>query len=187
MKKIGVIVGSLRKGSFNLKMAKVLMALAPQSLSFEIIEIGNLPFYNEDLEANPPQAWTEFRQHVMEIDGVLFVTPEYNRSMPAAIKNAVDVGTRPYGKNVWDGKPGGIVSVSTGSMGAFGANHQLRQALVWPNVLTMQQPEAYIGKAGNLFNENNELASDSVKEYAAKYMHAFAEWVERNTQGINRK
>ncbi len=183
MKKIGVIVGSLRKDSFNLKMAKALMTLAPATLSFEIVEIGKLPFYNEDLEANPPQEWTTFRDHLKKLDGILFVTPEYNRSVPAVLKNAVDVGSRPYTKSVWEGKPGGIISVSTGSMGGFGANHHLRQALVCLNVPTMQKPEAYIGNAGSLFDEDGNLISDSTKNFAAKYMQAFATWVETNTPG----
>ncbi|MDY0184630.1 MAG: NAD(P)H-dependent oxidoreductase [Desulfuromonadaceae bacterium] len=178
MKKISVIVGSLRKGSFNRKMAKALMALAPDSLSLEIIEIGKIPFYNQDLEDNPPQAWTEFREHLKEFDGVLFVTPEYNRSVPSVIKNALDVGSRPYAKNMWEGKPAGIVSVSIGAIGGFGANHHLRQALVCLDMPTMQQPEAYIGNAESLFDENGELASASVKQFATKYMLAFAAWVE---------
>ena len=104
MKKIAVIVGSLRKESFNRKMAKALIALAPESLKFEIIEIGALPLYDQDLEDNPPTTWTQFRERLPEFDGVLFVTPEYNRSVPGVLKNAIDVGSRPYGKNVWDGK-----------------------------------------------------------------------------------
>ncbi|MDY0212877.1 MAG: NAD(P)H-dependent oxidoreductase [Desulfuromonadaceae bacterium] len=178
MKKIGVIVGSLRKDSFNRKVAKAFIALAPATLSLEIIEIRNLPFYNQDLEAKPPQAWTEFREHLMELDGVLFVTPEYNRSIPGVIKNAIDVGSRPYAKNVWEGKPGGIVSVSIGAIGGFGANHHLRQALVCLNVPTMQLPEAYIGNAESLFDDNGDLANASVEKLAIKYMRAYAAWVE---------
>ena len=115
------------------------------------------------------------------MDGVLFVTPEYNRSVPGVLKNAIDVGSRPYGKSVWDGKPGAVMSVSPGAIGGFGANHHLRQSLVFLNVPAMQQPEAYIGGAANLFDENGNLANDSIKEFAAKYIHAFAAWVETNT------
>ena len=117
----------------------------------------------------------------MKFDGVLFVTPEYNRSFPAVLKNAIDVGSRPYGKSMWDGKPGAVVSVSPGAIGGFGANHHLRQSLVFLNVPTMQQPEAYIGNAATLFDENGNLANDSIKEFAAKYINAFAAWVETNT------
>jgi chromate reductase len=183
--KIAVIVGSLRKESFNRKMAKALTALAPESLKLEIIEIGGPPLYDQDLDDNPPAAWTEFRERLMKFDGVLFVTPEYNRSVPGVLKNAIDVGSRPYGKSVWDGKPGAVISVSPGAIGGFGANHHLRQSLVFLNVPTMQQPEAYIGNAANLFDENGNLANDSIKGFTTKYMDAFAAWVETNTS--NRK
>ena len=180
-KKIAVFVGSLRKESFNRKMAKALIALAPESLKLEIIEIGGLPLYNADLEDNPPAPWTEFRERLPKFDGVLFVTPEYNRSVPGVLKNAIDVGSRPYGKSVWDGKPGAVMSVSPGAIGGFGANHHLRQSLVFLNVPTMQQPEAYIGNAASLFDERGNFANDSIREFAAKYIHAFAAWVDINT------
>ena len=184
-RKIAVFVGSLRKESFNRKMAKALAALAPESLKLEIIEISGLPLYDQDLDDNPPAAWTDFRELVMKFDGVLFVTPEYNRSVPGVLKNAIDVGSRPYGKSVWDGKPGAVISVSPGAIGGFGANHHLRQSLVFLNVPTMQQPEAYIGNAANLFDESGNLANDSIKEFAAKYINAFAAWVE--TTASNRR
>ncbi len=181
-KKIAVIVGSLRRESFNRKMARALMMLAPESMELEIIEIGGLPLYNEDLENDtPPAAWTEFRERVSRFDGVLFVTPEYNRSVPAVLKNALDVGSRPHGKNIWRGKPGAVMSVSPGAIGGFGANHHLRQSLVSVNVPTMQQPEAYIGNVMDLFNESGNLASNSFRGFATKFMQAFSEWVETNT------
>ena len=179
-RKIAVFVGSLRKESFNRKMAKALTALAPESLKLEIVEIGGLPLYDQDLDENPPTAWTQFRERLMKFDGVLFVTPEYNRSVPGVLKNAIDVGSRPYGKSVWDGKPGAVMSVSPGAIGGFGANHHLRQSLVFLNVPTMQQPEAYIGNAANLFDDSGNLANDGIREFAAKYMHTFAAWVETN-------
>src|SRR4051812_25309990 len=110
--KIAVLVGSLRKASYNLKMAKALIELAPVSLALQIVNIGDLALYNEDLEASLPEPWKTFREQIPGFDGVLFVTPEYNRSVPAVLKNALDVGSRPYGKSVWDGKPAGVVSVS---------------------------------------------------------------------------
>lgn len=182
-RKIAVFVGSLRKESFNRKMAKALVALAPESLNLEIIEISGLPLYDQDLddEGRPPVAWTSFREQVKPFDGVLFVTPEYNRSVPAVLKNAIDVGSRPYGKSIWDGKPGAVMSVSPGAIGGFGANHHLRQSLVFLNVPTMQQPEAYIGNAANLFNESGKLANDSIKEFVTKFIQAFARWIETNT------
>jgi chromate reductase len=179
-KKIAVFVGSLRKESFNRKMAKALTALAPESLKLEIIEIGGLPLYNADLEDDPPAPWTEFRERLPKFDGVLFVTPEYNRSVPGVLKNAIDVGSRPYGESVWDGKPGAVMSVSPGGIGGFGANHHLRQSLVFLNVPTMQQPEAYIGNAANLFDVSGNFANDTIREFAAEFMHAFAAWVDTN-------
>lgn len=180
-KKIAVIVGSLRKESFNRKMAKALMKLSPDSLIPEFVEIGGLPLYNEDIDDNPPAGWTEFRERLKSFDAVLFVTPEYNRSVPGVLKNAIDVGSRPYGKSAWNGKPGAVVSVSPGAIGGFGANHHLRQSMVFLNVPMMQQPEAYIGNAATLFDEEGNLANDSTREFAVKLMNAFAEWVASNT------
>jgi chromate reductase len=161
-------------------VAKTLIALAPESLNLEIIEIDGLPLYNQDLDENPPVAWAEFRERVVKFDGVLFVTPEYNRSLPTVLKNAIDVGSRPYGKSVWNGKPGAIMSVSPGPLGGFGANHHLRQCLVFLNVPVMQQPEAYIGNVAKLFDESGKLTNDSMRESFTKFMQAFAAWVETN-------
>jgi chromate reductase len=181
-KKVAVLVGSLRKESFNRKMARALAELAPESLELEIVEIGDLPLYNQDDDADPPAAYTAFRERVRAADAVLFVTPEYNRSMPAALKNAVDVGSRPYGQSVWDGKPGAVVSVSPGAMGGFGANHHLRQSLVFLNVPVMQQPEAYIAGAGELFDAEGRLTSERTREHMRKFMVAFAAWVDQLAQ-----
>lgn len=174
---IAVLVGSLRKESYNLKMARALMAMAPETLSLELISIGDLPLYNADLESTPPELYKSFRDQIRNSDGVLFLTPEYNRSVPGVLKNAIDVGSRPYGKSAWEGKPGAVISVSQGSMGGFGANHHLRQSLVFLNVPAMQQPEAYIGNAKKLFNENGELVSDSTREFMQKFLDAFERWV----------
>ena len=178
--KIAVFVGSLRKESYNLKAAKALMPLAPETLSLEIVSIGQLPLYNEDLEQSLPAPWKAFRDHLKTFDGVLFVTPEYNRSVPAVLKNAIDVGSRPHGKNSWDGKPGGVISFSPGHLGAFGANHHLRQSLVFINVPAMPQPEAYIGGAAALFDEGGNLINESTKIFLKKFMEAFAKWVDVN-------
>jgi chromate reductase len=175
-KKIAVLVGSLRKGSFNRKMAKALMKLSPDSLNLEIIEIGGLPLYNQDLDDNPPGAWTEFRERLKKFDGVLFVTPEYNRSVPGVLKNAIDVGSRPYGKSAWAGKPGAVVSVSPGAVGGFGANHHLRQSLVFLDVPAMPPTGSVHRKAGDLFDERGDLSNESTREFAAKFMNAFAAW-----------
>ena len=174
---IAVLVGSLRKQSINRKVAQALAQLAPANLKLSIVELGELPLYNEDLDsATPPAAYTTFRQQVAAADGVLFVTPEYNRSVPAALKNAIDVGSRPYGKSVWSGKPGAVISVSPGAIGGFGANHHLRQSLVFLDVPCMQQPEAYLGGAGSAFDEAGKL-SEKTQPFLQAFIDAYGQWV----------
>lgn len=176
-----VLVGSLRKDSLNRKMANALIALNAAPLKFEFAEIGHLPLYNQDLdEENPPDAWASFRHQIKNADAYLFLTPEYNRSMPGALKNAIDVGSRPYGKSSWEGNPAALISVAPGTLGAFGANHALRQCLVYLNVPAMQQPEAYIGGAASLFDSEGKLISESTREFLTKFVHAFAKWIEAN-------
>ena len=179
-KMVAVLVGSLRRDSFNRRMAKALGALSPESMRLEIVEIGGLPLYNQDLDDDPPVPWTQFRGRLSGFDGVLFLTPEYNRSVPGVLKNAIDVGSRPYGKSVWDGKPGAVMSVSPGALGGFGANHHLRQTLVFLNVPTLQQPEAYIGNAEGIFDGKGDLANDSIRGFAKKFLTAFEAWMEAN-------
>lgn len=180
---VAVLVGSLRKESFTRKIAVALNALAPPSLSLEIVEIGRLPLYNQDLETDsPPVEWVAFRDRMRRADAVLFATPEYNRSVPGVLKNAIDVGSRPRDKNVFDGKPGAVVSVSPGLLGAFGANHHLRQSLVFLNVPAMQQPEIYISNVATLLGPNGEIANPATREFLTKAMVSFSDWVELNTQ-----
>jgi chromate reductase, NAD(P)H dehydrogenase (quinone) len=174
---VAVIVGSLRKDSINRKVANALAELAPASLKLSIVDIGGLPLYNQDSDANPPAAWIAFRDRIKAADAVLFVTPEHNRSVPAALKNALDIGSRPYGQSAWNGKPGAVVSASPGAIGGFGANHHLRQSLMYLNVPTLQQPEAYIGAADKLFDANGKLANDGTRKFLAQFMQAFASWV----------
>lgn len=178
---VAVFVGSLRKGSLNRMVANALSELAPESVKLSIVEIGDLPLYNQDLDAEPPAAWVGFRDRVRKADGVLFVTPEYNRSVPAALKNAIDVGSRPYGKSVWDQKPGAIISVSPGALSAFGANHHLRQSMVFLNVFMMQQPEAYLGGVGvgPTFEADGKLKDDVLRERLTKFGEAFSAWIAR--------
>lgn len=176
---VAVIVGSLRKASLNRKMAHALAALAPQTLMLEIVEIGDLALYNEDLETNIPPAWGTFRARIRRADAVLFVTPEYNRGIPGAMKNALDVASRPHGHNAWAGKPGAVVSVSPGAIGGFGANHHLRQSLVFLDVPVLQQPEMYIGGANKLFDESSNTASDSTRDFLKKFLDSFATWIEK--------
>jgi chromate reductase, NAD(P)H dehydrogenase (quinone) len=179
MRKIAVIVGSLQKNSLNRNIAKALAGLAPKTLALDILEIGQLQMYNQDLDAASPKEWIDFREKIKGYDGVLFVTPEHNRSFPAVLKNALDVASRPWGQNVWDGKPGAVISVSPGNLGGFGANHHLRQVLSFLNVPTMAQPEAYVGSAMGLFDENGQLTDESTRQHLTKFMEAYAVWVER--------
>src|SRR4029453_19190779 len=181
-RRVAVFVGSLRKASWNRKVAEALIALAPSSLKLEIVEIGQLPLYNQDLddEGKPLAAWTAFRQRVRRADAVLFVTPEYNRSVPAPLKNAIDVGSRPYGQSVWDRKPGAVISASPGSVGGFGANHHLRQSLVFLNVPCLQMPEVYIAGIQKKFDDNGELSDESTRKILQEFIGAYAAWVEHN-------
>ncbi|MGL5741949.1 MAG: NADPH-dependent FMN reductase [Legionella sp.] len=183
--KIAVIVGSLRKESLNRKMANVLISLAPSSLAPQIVEIGNLPLYNQDLddENRPPEAWVHFREQMKTYQGVLFVTPEYNRSVPGVLKNAIDVGSRPYGQSILSKKPGAVISVSPGAIGGFGANNHLRQSCVFLDIPVLQQPEAYIGMAGNLFNAEGEVTNDDTRKFLQKFMETYADWVALNNRG----
>jgi len=180
--KIGVLVGSLRMGSFSQALAHAAMKLAPATLSCEIIKIGELPFYDQDLEESGevPEGWLEFRAMLEACDGFIFVTPEYNRSIPALMKNAVDVGSRPSSEKTWAGKPGVILSQSPGRTGGFGANHALRQALVYPNVILMNQPEGYFGEiAATIDKATGEITNEHTLKLLAKIMEAFSDWVKR--------
>ncbi|ANC04125.1 MULTISPECIES: NADPH-dependent FMN reductase [Pseudomonas] len=177
---VAVVVGSLRKDSYNRKVARALSELAPSSLALKIIEIGDLPLYNEDVEAaGVPAPWQRFRDEIRRSDAVLFVTPEYNRSVPGALKNAIDVGSRPYGQSAWGGKPTAVASVSPGAIGGFGANHALRQSLVFLDMPCMQMPEAYIGGAATLFDEAGKL-SDKTRPFLQAFIDRFAAWVKLN-------
>jgi len=176
--KVAVIVGSLRRASFSRMVANAMCALHPE-LDCTIVEIGELPHYNQDREEeNPPREWLDFRQKMRGNDAVLFVTPEYNRSVPGVLKNAIDVGSRPYGQSVWAKKPAAIVSVSPGALGAFGSNHHLRQSLVFLDMPTLQQPEAYVGGIGNKLDSNGAIANQDTREFLRKFMDTFARWIE---------
>ncbi len=177
---VAVIVGSLRKESFNRKMAKAMIAMAPATLKLEIVEIGQLPHYNQDQDADPPQESKDFKGRIQQAHAVLFVTPEYNRSVPGVLKNAIDVASRPYGKSAWNGKPAAVLSLSPGAIGAFGANHHLRQSMVFLNMPAMPQPEAYIGGAAKMFSDTGAISNDETREFVNKFLQAFAQWIEKN-------
>ncbi|WP_283938544.1 NADPH-dependent FMN reductase [Sphingomonas alba] len=177
--KIAIIVGSLRKDSLNRKIARSICALRGDNLDCSMVEIGELDLYNQDIDTdNPPASWKRFREQVGAADGILFCTPEYNRGVPGVLKNAIDIGSRPYGKSVFDQKPAAIVSASPGSIGGFGANHQLRQACVFLNMPVMQQPEAYLGHVtDDSFDADGCLKEGPLKELVTKLAHAFHDWV----------
>lgn len=174
---IGIFVGSLRKDSYSRAVANYFVTNAHKDADFKVVEIGQLPMYNQDLDGTPPAEWVKFREQIKPLDGVLFVTPEHNRSFPAALKNALDVASRPYGSSVWNGKPGGVVSVSPGALGGFGANHHLRQVLTFLNVPTLQQPEAYVGNVTASLDENGVVAADGLKSFLKQYQDALVKWV----------
>jgi chromate reductase, NAD(P)H dehydrogenase (quinone) len=178
---VALLVGSLRKDSWTRKIAHLIVDVAPSALHFEPIEIGNLPLYNQDLETEkPPRPWVDFRDRIRRLDAALFATPEYNRSVPGCLKNAIDVGSRPYGRSVFAGKPAAVVSVSPGALGAFGANHHLRQSLVFLDMPCMQQPEIYIPNVAKLFDSNGE-AQEGTVELLRKFGEEFAGWIDRMT------
>jgi chromate reductase len=178
-KKIGLFVGSLRKGSYSRVLARFIEGLSSEGYRYEIVEIGDLPIYNQDFDDHGPvpDAYTRFREAVKPLDGFIFITPEYNRSVPAVLKNALDVGSRPYGHSVWAAKPGAIISNSPGIYGGFGANHHLRQSLVFLNVFPMQQPESYLAKINSFINEEGEITTDSLKDSLVSFVGAFEKWV----------
>ena len=179
-RRVAVLVGSLRKDAFSRRVASALRAMQPPTLNLEIVEIRDLSLYNQDLETdNPPVAWTTFRDAIRAHDAVLFVSPEYNRSIPAALKNAIDVGSRPYGKACLPGKPCAVVTTSPGVLGGFGANHQIRQAVVFLDMPMMQMPELYIGGVDKVVGADGTVQG-TTGELFEKFLQKFATWIERN-------
>lgn len=181
MVKVALISGSLRKQSISTKIAKSVGALFPEGYEAQLVDISNLPLYNEDIdtEDNVPAEYAAFRKAIKESDAVLFVTPEYNRSMSGALKNALDVGSRPYGQSAWDGKPAGVISQSFGNLSGFGANHHLRQCLVVLNMPTVQQPEVYLANSHQLFDENDKLNEDTT-EFLQSFVNTFVDLINRH-------
>jgi chromate reductase len=179
--KIAILVGSLRKESYNRKIARSVCAIRGDDLACTMVEIGDLPLYNQDYDALPqqPEQYVRFRDQIRSADGILFCTAEYNRGMPGVLKNAIDVGSRPYGQSVWDKKPAAIISASIGAIGGFGANHQLRQSCVFLNMPVMLQPEAYIGNVSDKdFDADGHLKDGSAKQFVETIAHAFHGWID---------
>ncbi|MCF8495694.1 MAG: NAD(P)H-dependent oxidoreductase [Alphaproteobacteria bacterium] len=177
--KIAVIVGSLRKDSLNRKLADALAKLAPPEFSFHKVKIDDLPLYNQDDDSNQAVSVKRLRDDIAKAQGLLFATPEYNRSIPGVLKNAIDHASRPYGQSVWPGKPAGIVGVSVGVMGTAMAQQHLRNILSHLDVPTLSQPEAFIHAKDGLFDENGNIGSGS-KEFFQKWMDRYVGWVKKN-------
>jgi len=178
MTKIGILIGSLREKAFSKSVAKYVASVLPDGYEPVFIEFNNLELFTQDLEETPTAAWVKFRDKVRPLDAVLFVTPEYNRSIPGGLKNALDVGSRPYGFSVWNGKPGGVISVSPGNIGGFGANHHLRQVLTFLNVYTMQQPEAYVAHIADAVDEAGNVVNEKTQAMLKGYVDAYIGWIE---------
>lgn len=179
MPKVGIVIGSIRKNSFSEQLAKNIVELFPEGYEAEFVEIANLPLYSQDSDENIPEVYTSFRETVKGLDAVLFVTPEHNRSIPAALKNALDVGSRPYGSNVWNGKPALIVSQSPSNLSGFGANHHLRQVLAFLNMPVVQQPEVYIANVHELLGEDGKITNQGTVDFLQSVVDTFVALVKR--------
>jgi chromate reductase len=177
---IVIIVGSLRKESFTLKIANALAKLAPASLKLDVVTLNGISFFNQDLEATPPADWVAFREKIQKSDGVIFVTPEYNRAIPGVLKNAIDVASRPYGKSSFMGKPMGIISNSPGPLGGVSAAKTLQNILPGISGPILGQPEIYLNGVGDAFDDKGELTKDSLKTVLKQYIDAYAAFVERH-------
>lgn len=176
--RVVALVGSLRRASYTRRLVLALQSVAPTGLKIETVGLGDLPLYNEDEEtATPPAAWRTFRERVEQADAILFATPEYNRSVPGVLKNAIDVGSRPYGASVWTGKPAAVLSVSPGALGAFGANHHLRQSLVFLDMPVLQQPEAYVGGIEHLIGAGGEITRPDTRVFLRQFLEHFERWI----------
>lgn len=176
---VAVLVGSLRPSGFTSLLARALIGLAPRHLAPHVVGFGELPLYIEDLEADVPPAWASFRSTLRAARAVLFVTPEYNRSLPGGLKNAIDVGSRPSGQSVFAGKPAAVVSQSPGAIGGFGAHHDLRRALVFLDMPLLQQPEMYISRSNELFDDKGAIKTEESRRLLAGFMTSFGAWIDR--------
>lgn len=179
-KKVAVIVGSLRKDSFNRKLALFLKEIAAPQLDLSLVEIGGLSLYNQDQDQTPPQEWVSFRQAIAASDAVLFVTPEYNRSVPGVLKNAVDIASRPYGQAALAKMPGAVISSSPGTLGGALANQHLRQSLAVLNMPILPSPEVYLSGIDKLLNAEGQITADQTVSFLKNFVSAFADWITHN-------
>jgi len=176
---IAIIVGSLRKDSFNRKLASAIIKLAPSEFSFKQVQIGDLPLYDQDDDANPAESVKRLKAEITAAQGLLFVTPEYNRSIPGVLKNAIDHASRPYGQSAWAGKPAGVIGVSIGAIGTAMAQQHLRNVLAYLDVPTLGQPEAFIQAKDGLFDEAGNIGADS-KQFLQNWMDRYVAWVKKH-------
>ena len=177
---IAVVVGSLRRDSFNRKLAHALTKLAPPEFSFKLVEIGDLPLYNQDDDANPAESVNRLKGEISAAQGLLFFTPEYNRSIPGVLKNALDHASRPYGQSVWKGKPAGVIGVSIGAIGTALAQQHLRNILAYLDVPTLGQPEAFVQAKDGLFDADGNIGEGS-KQFLQGWVDQYVAWVKRHT------
>jgi len=177
--RIAVVVGSLRNDSFNRKMARAIVKLAPSEFSFKQVEIGDLPLYNQDDDANQAESVKRLKGEIAASQGLLFVTAEYNRSIPGVLKNAIDHASRPYGQSAWAGKPAGVMGVSVGAIGTAMSQQHLRNVLAYLDVPTLGQPEAFIQAKDGLFDENGNIGADSNK-FLQNWMDQYVSWVKKH-------
>ena len=175
--KIAVVIGSLRKDSFNRKLALALAALAPSGFTFEHLEIGDLPLYNQDEDGNQPASVKRLKTEIAAAQGLLFLTPEYNRSIPGVLKNAIDHASRPYGQSAWGGKPAGVIGVSVGAIGTALAQQHLRNVLAYLDVPTLGQPEAFIQNKEDLFDDRGHIGNEATKKFLQTWMDKYVAWV----------
>ncbi|MBF6615961.1 MAG: NAD(P)H-dependent oxidoreductase [Candidimonas sp.] len=176
---IAVVIGSLRQESFNRQLAKALIKLGPPEFTFKKLEIGDLPLYNQDDDANQADSVKRLKAEISASQGLLFVTPEYNRSMPGVLKNAIDHASRPYGQNAWAGKPAGVLGISIGAIGTALAQQHLRNVLAYLDVPTLGQPEAFIQTKDGLFDEAGNVGAGS-REFLQTWMDSYVAWVRKH-------
>lgn len=177
---IAVVVGSLRRDSFNRKLAHALTKLAPPEFSFKLVEIGDLPLYNQDDDGSPAETVKRLKSEISAAQGLLFFTPEYNRSIPGVLKNALDHASRPYGQSVWKGKPAGVIGVSVGAIGTALAQQHLRNILAYLDVPTLGQPEAFIQAKDGLFDAEGNVGEAS-KQFLQGWVDQYVAWVKRHS------
>ena len=181
--RIAVVVGSLRRESFNRQLAQALGKLAPQDLKFEIVRIDDLPLYNQDDDANQAPQVRRFKDEIAAAQGVVFVTPEYNRSVPGVLKNAIDHASRPYGQSVWAGKPAGVIGISVGQIGTAMAQQHLRNILAYLDMPTLGQPEVFLQNKPGLLNADGSIGPDS-RDFLQAWVQRYAEWVRQYAEAV---